>query len=118
MPNIEALKQLIEDMGLESAQKLICMFHEDALKRTQIIQDYVDNGGDIKTLLIQAHTLKGMCRTYGAMKAGDAAMDLQNACDDNDEVLIRKTALIALDVIPADVKASFHFMRTLDVKDS
>lgn len=113
MPNMEIIQQLVKDVGLEGAQKLIGMFQDDVIKRIQIIQDHVDQGGDLKDLHLQAHSLKGLCRTYGAIQGGEAAMELQAACDSEDKNLIQEKALAALNIIPVDMKAAVNFMNTL-----
>lgn len=113
MPNLDILRQHVEDLGMDSAQKLIDMFYADVQKHITFIEDYQQNGGDLKVLHLHAHSLKGLCRTYGADQAGDAAMDLQSACESDDEALIAEKIQGALSIIPADSKACFVFMKTL-----
>lgn len=113
MPDMACVEQLVDDLNLEAAVKLIGMFRDETATRVKFIEDYVDEGvGDIVDLHRHAHTLKGMCLTYGALKAADAAKDLQSACDEKNLELIQEKALVALNVIPFDVKAVVNFMAT------
>ena len=113
MPNLDILRQHVEDLGIESAHKLVDMFYTDVQKRIAFIQDYQENGGELKELHLNAHSLKGLCRTYGADQAGDAAMELQSACEGDDEALIQEKIKVVLSIVPADSKACFVFMNTL-----
>ncbi|PCI38654.1 MAG: hypothetical protein COB46_10820 [Rhodospirillaceae bacterium] len=113
MPNLDILRQHVEDLGIVSAHKLVDMFYTDVQKRIAFIQDYQENGGEQKELHLNAHSLKGLCRTYGADQAGEAAMQLQAACEGDDETLIQEKIQLALGIIPADSKACFVFMNTL-----
>jgi HPt (histidine-containing phosphotransfer) domain-containing protein len=112
MPDMEIIRQLIEDVGRDAALKLMALFKSDVEKRILAIRDYQANGGDIQTLRIQAHSLKGLCRTYGAASAGEVAMELQQACDAGDAAaIVRKTQDI-LDLIPGEVDAVIEAVRT------
>lgn len=113
MPDMEIIHQLAEDLGADTALKLMAVFKSDADARVQTIRDYRMNGGDIEELRIQAHSLKGLCRTYGAASAGDVAMELQNACDAGDATAIQRKAQEALDIIPGDVDAAIEAVRAL-----
>ena len=113
MPNLDTLRQHIEDLGVESTHKLVEMFYADVQKRIAFIQDYQENGGDLKELHLNAHSLKGLCRTYGAEQGGEAAMELQSACEGDDEALIQEKIQLVLSIVPADSKASFVFMNTM-----
>jgi len=112
VPNIEILQQLIKDIGLEPAQKLINMFQKDVDERLDFIHEHLETGGDVKALRDQAHTLKGLCLSYGAKLGSEAAKDLQEACNDGDESLIQAKAHAALEIIPIDVKAVATFIAT------
>ncbi|MBL4691819.1 MAG: Hpt domain-containing protein [Magnetovibrio sp.] len=108
---MSCIEQLVEDVGLESAQRLIGMFRDDVADRIKFIEGFVDNNmGDLKELHRHAHTLKGMCMTYGALKGAEAANELQEICEVNDEALILEKSLAALNIIPFDVKAVVSFM--------
>lgn len=112
MPDLEIIHQLIEDVGKDAALKLMTFFKSDVEKRIQAIRNYQKNGGDIPDLRIQAHSLKGLCRTYGAPRAGDVAMELQAACDaGNTEAIQRKTQEV-LNIIPSEVDAAIEAVHT------
>ena len=108
MPDMEIIRQLAHDVGADTALKLMAIFKDDADKRVQVIREYLEEGGDLQDLRIQAHSLKGLCRTYGAPRAGDVAMALQDACDAGDAVDIQAKAQVALDVIPGEVDAAIE----------
>lgn len=113
MPDLDILRQLASDVGADTALKLLGIFKDDAEKRIAAIGDYLQNGGDIKDLRIQAHSLKGLCRTYGAPEGGEVAMALQNACDHGDEADIREKAQAAFDFIPGEIDAAIEAAKTL-----
>jgi len=103
---MEIIRQLADDVGADTALKLMGIFKTDVDTRVQAIRDYQTHGGDLQDLRIQAHSLKGLCRTYGAARGGDVAMELQAACDANDTSAIQAKTQEALDVIPSDVEAT------------
>lgn len=113
MPDMTAIRQLVEDVGAGAALKLMDIFKSDVDTRVQAIRDYLENGGDVKVLRLNAHSLKGICRTYGAAAGGDAALALQEACDHGDEGTIRTTAQTALNIIPNDAEATISAARAL-----
>ena len=113
MPDMEIIQQLANDVGADTALMLMGIFKDDADTRMAFVRTYSETGGDVKELRVQAHSLKGLCRTYGAARAGDAAMDLQDACDGGDETLIAEKLRTVLDIIPDDVEAAIAAMTTL-----
>lgn len=113
MPDMEIISQLAEDVGADTALKLMAIFKEDADKRVQAIRDFLAGSNDGQDLRIQAHSLKGLCYTYGAGQAGDVAKVLQETCDAGDAAAIQAQAQVALDVIPGDVTATIEAMRKL-----
>jgi len=110
---MEIINQLAEDVGADTALKLMSIFKEDADTRVQAIRDFLAGTKDSEDLRIQAHSLKGLCYTYGAGRGGDAAKELQDACDAGDAQTIQTHAQTALDVIPGDVTATIEEMRKL-----
>ncbi len=113
MPNMTIIRQLTEDVGTDTTLMLMGIFKDDADTRIKAVRDYLDNGGDLKRLRMQAHSLKGLCRTYGASDGGDAAMALQDACDAGDSEDIRAKALATLDVIPQEIETVIAAARAL-----
>ena len=114
MPDMEIINQLAEDLGSDTVLKLMGVFKEDVDKRIIAIQGYLSaDGGDLQEIRIHAHSLKGLCRTYGAAQSGDVAMALQDACDAGDTAMIRTKAQAALEVIPAEVDAVIEVVRGL-----
>ena len=116
MPDMEMIRQLAHDVGVDTALKLMAIFKDDVDKRVQAIRDYLAAGKDardVQNLRLQAHSLKGLCRTYGAARAGDVAMELQDACDAGDATDIQAKAQVALDVIPGEVEAAIAAARGL-----
>jgi len=118
MPHIETLQQLVANVGKESALKLILMFQKDVEKHIKSMQENIDNNEPINDLRFHSHSLKGLCRTYGAQIAGDAAQDLQIACDNNDKAEIILATKKAFIYIPADAKAAVNFVQTLTSKST
>ncbi len=113
MPDLNTLRQLVTDVGLATAQHLLGIFKDDADKRIAAISDIVENGGETEDLRRQAHSLKGLCSTYGALAGEKAAKNLQDACDVEDQDAIAAKAKVALEVIPADIDATLKATKEL-----
>lgn len=113
MPDMEIIQRLARDVGADTALMLMGIFKKDADTRLAFVRTFSETGGDIKDLRIQAHSLKGLCRTYGAAAGGDAAMALQDACDTGDAALINDKVRTVLDIIPADIEAATAAMTKL-----
>ena len=108
MPDETTIKQLAEDVGADTALRLMGIFKSDADTRLQAVRDYLDGTGEMKDLRIHAHSLKGLCLTYGAPDGAQAALELQDACDDGDPAQIEAKARALLDVAPDDVAATIR----------
>ena len=115
MPDLDILRQLTNDVGTDTALKLLDIFKADADKRIAVIRNYLQNGGEVLELRIQAHSLKGLCLTYGATDGGEAAKILQDACDGASEADIRAVAKEALDIMTQDIAATLKAAQTLNV---
>lgn len=113
MPDMEIIRQLAADVGADTALKLMGIFKDDVDKRVQAIRDYLGGDKDVDDLRLHAHSLKGLCRTYGAAQAGDVATELQEACDAGDTAAIRAKAQVAVDIIPGEVDAAIEAARGL-----
>jgi len=114
VPDMEIINQLAEDLGSDTVLKLMGVFKEDVDKRIIAIQEYLSaDDSDLQEIRIHAHSLKGLCRTYGAAQSGDVAMELQDACDAGDAGVIRQKAQAALEVNPAEADAVIEVVRGL-----
>lgn len=114
MPDLDAIRQLIEDLGHETTMSLMAVFKGDVDKRIDAVRTWLEHGGEIKDLRLHAHSLKGLCRTYGAPEGGDLAMALQDACERGDAADIRAKAEAVLARIPADTAAAIEAARGLE----
>jgi len=63
VPDLDILRQLANDVGTDTALKLLGVFKADADKRVAVIGAYLQGGDDASDLRIQAHSLKGLCNT-------------------------------------------------------
>ena len=106
MPDPKTIKQLADDVGAETALRLMGIFKTDADTRLQAVRDYLDGGIELKDLRIHAHSLKGLCLTYGAPDGAQAALELQDACDDGDPAVVESKVRALLEVAPGDVAAT------------
>lgn len=113
MADLSTLRQLIADVGPDTAQKLLDVFQDGSLKHLQSVRDYLEHGGELSDLRRYAHSLKGLCLTYGASDGGKAAEALQEACDTNDSAQIQASAETALDVISKDIEETLEAFKTL-----
>jgi HPt (histidine-containing phosphotransfer) domain-containing protein len=110
---MDIIHQLAEDVGAGTALKLMAIFKNDVDKRAQSVRDFLANPVDVQDLRLQAHSLKGLCRTYGAAKSGDAAMELQDACDAGDAADIQAKAKTLISILPDEVEATIAAVRIL-----
>ena len=113
MPDINTLHQLVADVGKDTAQRLLGVFEKGSLKHLDAVQDYFENGGELQELRRHAHSLKGLCLTYGALDGGKAAEVLQDACDTNDAAQIRTAGDDALSIISKDIEETLEAFKTL-----
>jgi len=108
VPDTNILRQLVKDVGADTALKLLDGFKADADKRVAVIGAYLQDGGDASDLRIQAHSLKGLCNTYGAVDGGEAARMLQEACEHANAADIDAKAKAAFDIISQDIDATLN----------
>ncbi|MCW8915022.1 MAG: Hpt domain-containing protein [Magnetovibrio sp.] len=113
MPDLNTLRQLVTDVGPDTAQRLLGVFKDDVEKRIAVVSDLIDNGNDLDNLRRQAHSLKGLCSTYGALTGEKIAEELQDACDMGDQGTITAKAKAALNIIPSDVNATLEAAKKL-----
>lgn len=113
MLDLAPLRQLVRDVGEDTALKLLQIFKADADKRIAAVGAYLQGDQDITNLRIQAHSLKGLCQTYGASEGGEAAANLEDACRGEDDADIRAKAQIAFDIIPQDIAATLSAAEVL-----
>ena len=113
MSDIHTLRQLVSDVGKDTAQQLLDIFQTGSLKHLEAVRDHMDNGGDLRELRRHAHSLKGLCQTYGALDGGQAAEALQDAVDANDPARIQACAEAALDITPKDIEETLEAFQAL-----
>jgi len=113
VPDLDILRQLASDVGTDTALKLLGIFKADADKRIAVIAAYLQGDDDASHLRIQAHSLKGLCNTYGAVEGGEAARVLQEACELGDADDIRAKAKTAFDTISRDIDATLKAAQIL-----
>ncbi|MEG3618843.1 Hpt domain-containing protein [Magnetovibrio sp. PR-2] len=113
MPDINTLRQLVHDVGPDTAQKLLEVFKDGSLKHLEAVRTHVTNAGELNDLRRHAHSLKGLCLTYGAVDGGKAAEVLQDACDAGDEAQIQAAAETALKLISKDIEETLAAFKTL-----
>jgi len=107
----DILHQLIVDVGADTALRLMGIFKQDVDKRLGALNRYLQNDSSVEELHRHAHSLKGLCDTYGAKMGGDAAKALQEACNHGDIEDIRTKVQAALDIIPNDAEATTQTLK-------
>jgi len=118
VPDLDTLRQLARDVGEDTALKLLQIFKTDADKRIAAVRTYLQGEFDTTNLRIQAHSLKGLCQTYGASEGGKAAASLEDACQGGDDADIRAKAQIVLDIIPQNVAATMRAAKSLEADNT
>ena len=115
MPDFDILRQLASDVGTDTALKLLQLFQTDTQKRLNRVDAEIQSGDtiDISDLRLQAHSLKGLCLTYGATDGARAAQALFEACDAGEVRNILGTAHAALATIRQDIAATLEMAKNL-----
>ena len=75
----KVLTQMAGDVGLEVLPQLISVFVDDSTAKLSQFRKLFDNG-DWSGLAMEAHTLKSVCATYGAMRCRDEAIAFEKLC--------------------------------------
>ncbi len=75
----DAIRQFIQDVGLETAKELIGMFIEEAEDRVRRIGG-LTGPDSIDEMAREAHSLKSTALTYGVAGLGEDAKILELAC--------------------------------------
>lgn len=113
MPDRAALEELIDVIGAEGLRELYEIFLDDAKMRLEEISARKNADGDLAELKRHAHSLKGVCRTYGLPLSGDLAFDLEQAVDNADVNAIKKTAQKVLAFVPGDLEEGVKLVAEL-----
>ena len=115
MPDFDILRQLASDVGTDTALKLLQLFQADTQKRLNRVNAEIQSGGevDISDLRLQAHSLRGLCLTYGATDGAHAAQALFEACDVGEIQDILDKAHAALATIRQDIAATLEMAQNL-----
>ncbi len=75
------IQQMITDVGAENMMELFGQFQKDVKERLVLLETLIDEQGDTVDMRLHAHSLKGLCRTYGAPEGAETALALEQACD-------------------------------------
>ncbi|MCK5165967.1 MAG: Hpt domain-containing protein [Rhodospirillaceae bacterium] len=112
MPNRVILEEMVSSVGVDGLRELYEIFKSDATMRLDEInsrKNAIKNLGensddDLAILKRHAHSLKGVCRTYGLPVSGDLAFDLEQAIDSGDPQTILEAADKVLGVVPGEIE--------------
>ena len=108
MPDRTTLEEMIASVGLDGLRELFEIFKSDAAMRLDEISARKnvdeDTNADLAVLRRHAHSLKGVCRTYGLPVSGDIAFDLEQAIDGGDPAAILKAANKVLEIVPGEIE--------------
>ena len=113
MPDRRILEEMIESVGTDGLRELFDIFKADAVMRLDEIKAQKNGDGDLATLKRHAHSLKGVCRTYGLPLSGDLASDLEQAADAKDREAIIKASDKSLEVVPGEIEEGMKIVAEL-----
>ncbi len=100
------IEQMIADVGAENVMELFGQFKLDVNDRMSLLDALVNSHGDPAAMRLHAHSLKGLCRTYGAPEGAEVALALEQACDTADHEAIAKCYELLVRNLPATVDAA------------
>ena len=113
MPDRRILEEMIESVGTDGLRELFDIFKADALMRLDEIKAQKNTSDELATLKRHAHSLKGVCRTYGLPLSGDLAFDLEQAADEKDPAAILKAADKVLEIVPGEIEEGLKIVAEL-----
>lgn len=118
MPDRTILEEMISSVGVDGLRELYEIFKSDAAMRLDEINARKNvsedsDDGDLVILRRHAHSLKGVCRTYGLPISGDIAFDLEQAIDSGDHQAILKAADRVLEIVPGEIKEGIALVAEL-----
>ncbi len=109
MPDRAILEEMMSSVGVDGLRELYEIFKSDATMRLDEINtrknlSKENSGDELLVLKRHAHSLKGVCRTYGLPISGDLAFDLEQAIDGGDHQSILKAANRVLEIVPGEIE--------------
>lgn len=113
MPEQAAIEQLILDVGAEAAIELYDVFKADAEMRLREIRARMNSNDDLIEFKRHAHSLKGVCHTYGLPRSGELAFALEQAISNEDHDQIIATANAVLEHIPDEITKAVEMAAAL-----
>jgi len=91
--NEETVQRMCAAVGPEGYVRLVGIFVEETKERLERIEALSRSpSDDLRTLQLEAHSLKGASATYGAEALSVLALDLEKACDGQDRERIKEIA--------------------------
>ena len=113
MPDRAILEEMVSSVGVDGLRELFEIFKTDVAMRLDEIKARKNADGDLAVLRRHAHSLKGVCRTYGLPLSGDIAFDLEQAVDGGDPAAILKAADKVLEIVPGEIKEGIKVVAEL-----
>lgn len=113
MIDINILKQIGNDVGMEMFDSLIEIFVADTSEKKETLKKLFE-AGDISNLKITAHTLKSTCAQYGAMECSGIAKDLEKLCMDHPDDKDKMSSLV--NQLSEKLLVAIEEIKTIDVQ--
>ncbi|MDH5188587.1 MAG: Hpt domain-containing protein [Rhodospirillaceae bacterium] len=115
MPDRRTIEEMIDAVGKDGMRELYDVFKSDAIMRLNEIRDRKNADGDLSVLKRHAHSLKGVCRTYGLPDSGELAFDLEQTIDTGIPEKILQAAEKVLLSVPGDIEDGEKLVAELTV---
>ncbi|MDH3336035.1 MAG: Hpt domain-containing protein [Rhodospirillaceae bacterium] len=118
MPDRRTIEEMIDAVGKDGMRELYDVFKADAAMRLDEIRKRKNADDDLVAFKRHAHSLKGVCRTYGLPDSGELAFVLEQAisAENREEILI--AAEKALLHIPDEIEQGEKLVEELTAADT
>jgi len=115
MPDRRTLEEMIDAVGKDGVRELYQVFKADAVMRLDEINNRKNADGDLAILKRHAHSLKGVCRTYGLPDSGELAFALEQAVSAGTPEEILQAAEKVLMHVPGEIEQGENLVAELTV---
>ena len=117
MPDKAAIEEMINAVGKDGMRELYEIFKTDAAMRLDEINNRKNSDGDLAVFKRHAHSLKGVCRTYGLPNSGELAFELEQAIEKKSPAEILQTAEKVLAFVPGEIEEGEKIVSELTDKN-
>lgn len=118
MPDRITIEEMIDAVGKDGMRELYEVFKSDVAMRLIEIAERKNAEGDLSVFKRHAHSLKGVCRTYGMPRSGELAFELEQAIANELPSEILQAAEKVLSFVPGEIEEGEKLVAELTGKNN